>query len=114
MRCWLFNGVTLLSLVLGIAVAERCMRGAWWRTVVASAGPFTVAARQGSDTPDVFMWLMVLLVQSIPYSATVIMAIISGFSRVPAQLIRKITASPDVASDAGFPAEAADQNPTAS
>jgi cellulose synthase/poly-beta-1,6-N-acetylglucosamine synthase-like glycosyltransferase len=55
---------------------------------------FTVAVRQGSDTPDVFMWLMVLLVQSIPYSATVIMAIISGFSRVPAQLISKITASP--------------------
>jgi hypothetical protein len=55
---------------------------------------FTVAARQDSETPDVFMWLMVLLVQSIPYSATVIMAIISGFSSVPAQLIGKITASP--------------------
>jgi exo-beta-1,3-glucanase (GH17 family)/cellulose synthase/poly-beta-1,6-N-acetylglucosamine synthase-like glycosyltransferase len=55
---------------------------------------FTVAARQGSDTPDVFMWLMVLLVQSIPYSATVFMAVTSGFSSVPAQLIGKITASP--------------------
>ncbi|MBI5589769.1 MAG: glycosyltransferase [Deltaproteobacteria bacterium] len=71
---------------------------------------FTVTARQGSDTPDVFMWLMVLLVQSIPYSATVIMAIISGFSRVPAQLIRKITASPIVASDTNAPAEGTDQN----
>jgi exo-beta-1,3-glucanase (GH17 family)/cellulose synthase/poly-beta-1,6-N-acetylglucosamine synthase-like glycosyltransferase len=70
---------------------------------------FTVAARQGSDTPDVFMWLMVLLVQSIPYSATVVMAIISGFSKVPAQLIRKITAPPATSTDTGIPAEATDQ-----
>ena len=70
---------------------------------------FTVAARQGSETPDVFMWLMVLMVQSIPYSATVVMAIISGFSRVPDQLIRQITASPVAASDTGIPVKASDQ-----
>ena len=63
---------------------------------------FTVMVRHGSDTPDVFMWLMVLLVQSIPYSATVTMATISGFSRVPAQLICKMKASAVVASDAGI------------
>ncbi len=71
---------------------------------------FTVTVRQGSDTPDVFMWLMVLLIQSIPYAATVVMAIISGFSNVPAQLIRKITASPVAAAGAIVSAGAADRN----
>jgi hypothetical protein len=71
---------------------------------------FAVKTRQGSDTPDALLWLMVLLVQSIPYSATVIMAIISGFSRVPAQLIRNMTASDVVASDTGIHTETADQN----
>jgi exo-beta-1,3-glucanase (GH17 family)/cellulose synthase/poly-beta-1,6-N-acetylglucosamine synthase-like glycosyltransferase len=74
---------------------------------------FTVTARQGSDTPDVFMWLMVLLVQSIPYSASVVMAIISGFSSLPARLIRKMTEPPFAASDTGTPCDPADQNSTA-
>ena len=73
---------------------------------------FTITSRHGSDTPDIFMWLMVLLVQSIPYTATVIMAIVSGFARVPAQLISRITASPPVvASHTDTPAEASD-NPS--
>ena len=46
---------------------------------------FTVVARQGSDTPDVCRAASMILArgQSIPYSATVMMAIISGFSSVP-------------------------------
>jgi exo-beta-1,3-glucanase (GH17 family)/cellulose synthase/poly-beta-1,6-N-acetylglucosamine synthase-like glycosyltransferase len=86
---------------------EGLLAGALWLAA------FTVAARQGSDTPDVFMWLMVLLVQSIPYSATVAMAIISGFSRVPSQLIQQITASPAAASETDITAKAADKNSTA-
>jgi len=73
---------------------------------------FTITARHGSDTPDIFMWLMVLLVQSIPYAATVIMAIISGFSRVPSQLITRMTASPGMASDTGDPASTPDTHST--
>ena len=64
---------------------------------------FTITARQGSDTPDVFMWLMVLLVQSIPYAASVLMAIISGFSRLPGQMIHKMTAAPAIVPPAGSP-----------
>jgi exo-beta-1,3-glucanase (GH17 family)/glycosyltransferase involved in cell wall biosynthesis len=57
---------------------------------------------QGSETLDVLVWVMVLLVQAMPYLAAVIMSIISAFSQLPVRLIDTITAPPaadDPASD---------------
>ena len=50
-----------------------------------------VAKMQGSDTPDLLLWIIVLLIQSIPYLAAVTVSLVSGFSRVPNELISKMT-----------------------
>lgn len=57
---------------------------------------YSIIKQQGSDTPDVLVWIIVLLVQSIPYLASVIMAIISAFATLPAKLIDTITAPPQL------------------
>ena len=44
---------------------------------------YAIVLRQGSETLDVLVWIMVLLVQSIPYLAAAIMSIISAFARIP-------------------------------
>ncbi len=54
-----------------------------------------IIMQQGSETPDVLVWVIVLLVQSIPYLAAVIVSIISAFAPLPAKLIETITASPE-------------------
>ena len=56
---------------------------------------FTLARAQDVDPPpDTIVWIVVLLVQSIPYLAAVAMAIISAFARMPSKLISTITAPP--------------------
>ncbi len=60
-----------------------------------------VAIRQGTDTPDELMWIMVLVIQSIPYLASVVMAVISGFSRVPARIIGQMTETPSIPAEGG-------------
>jgi exo-beta-1,3-glucanase (GH17 family)/cellulose synthase/poly-beta-1,6-N-acetylglucosamine synthase-like glycosyltransferase len=62
---------------------------------------YAVVLRQGSETADVLVWVMVLLVQSIPYQAAVIMSIISAFAQLPTRLIKTITAEPTATSQAG-------------
>ena len=55
----------------------------------------TLAKVQDVDPPpDTIVWIVVLLVQSIPYLAAVAMAIISAFARMPSKLISTITAPP--------------------
>jgi exo-beta-1,3-glucanase (GH17 family)/cellulose synthase/poly-beta-1,6-N-acetylglucosamine synthase-like glycosyltransferase len=54
----------------------------------------SIFKQQGSETPDILVWIMVLLVQSIPYLAAVIMSIISAFAPLPVKLIDTITALP--------------------
>jgi exo-beta-1,3-glucanase (GH17 family)/cellulose synthase/poly-beta-1,6-N-acetylglucosamine synthase-like glycosyltransferase len=54
----------------------------------------SIFQQQGSETPDILVWIMVLLVQSIPYLAAVIMSIISAFAPFPTKLIDTITALP--------------------
>jgi exo-beta-1,3-glucanase (GH17 family)/cellulose synthase/poly-beta-1,6-N-acetylglucosamine synthase-like glycosyltransferase len=63
---------------------------------------YAVVQRQGSETPDVLVWVMVLLVQSIPYQAAVIMSIISTFAQLPSRLIKTITAEPSATSPYGI------------
>jgi cellulose synthase/poly-beta-1,6-N-acetylglucosamine synthase-like glycosyltransferase len=62
---------------------------------------YAVVLRQGSETPDVLVWVMVLLVQSIPYQAAVVMSIISAFAQLPSRLITTITAGPSAPSQDG-------------
>ncbi|GAB6190488.1 glycosyltransferase family 2 protein [Desulfocastanea catecholica] len=54
-----------------------------------------IIMQEGSDTPDVLVWVIVLLVQAIPYLAAVIVSIISAFAPLPAKLIETITAEPE-------------------
>ncbi len=53
-----------------------------------------VLVNQGSDSLDLVIWLLVLLVQSIPYLAAVILALVNGFSRTGTEIISEITAHP--------------------
>ncbi|MFA6283606.1 MAG: beta-(1-3)-glucosyl transferase, partial [Desulfurivibrionaceae bacterium] len=55
---------------------------------------FCVVVAQGSETADLLVWIMVLLVQSIPYLAAVIMSMVSGFSKTEEKIISSITAPP--------------------
>ncbi|MGB3209327.1 MAG: glycosyltransferase [Desulforhopalus sp.] len=59
---------------------------------------YSIGKQHGSDTPDVLVWIMVLLVQSIPYLAAVVMSLISAFAPLSGRLIHTITAPPATAS----------------
>jgi len=72
---------------------------------------YHVALRQGAETPDVLVWIIVLLVQSIPYQAALIMSIISAFARIPKQLISTITVPP--AADPPVPTPGEEEAPAA-
>ncbi|MBU4131449.1 MAG: hypothetical protein KKF12_11570, partial [Proteobacteria bacterium] len=51
---------------------------------------------------DILVWILVLLVQSIPYLAAVMMSIISASTQVSAKkLISTITAPPEASSPVG-------------
>lgn len=53
-----------------------------------------VIKQQGLETLDVLVWIMVLLVQSVPYLAALVMSIVSAFAQLPVRLIDTITAPP--------------------
>jgi exo-beta-1,3-glucanase (GH17 family)/cellulose synthase/poly-beta-1,6-N-acetylglucosamine synthase-like glycosyltransferase len=52
---------------------------------------YGVARMQGTDTPDLMVWVIVLLVQSIPYAASVFMSLVSGLTKMPHTIIRNMT-----------------------
>ncbi len=54
----------------------------------------SVADRQGSDTADLMIWILVLLVQSIPYLAAVLMSVASGFAASRSTMISNMTTMP--------------------
>ena len=47
----------------------------------------TIALLQNLDTLDMALWVIVLVVQSLPYAATFLVAMVSGFPRLPAKLV---------------------------
>ena len=47
----------------------------------------TIAMIQKMDTLDMNLWVIVLVVQSIPYAATLLVAVVSGIPRLPARLV---------------------------
>ncbi len=53
-----------------------------------------IRAQDVDPPPDTIVWIVVLLVQSIPYLAAVLMAAISAFAKLPTKLINTITAPP--------------------
>ncbi|MBU0673406.1 MAG: glycosyltransferase [Proteobacteria bacterium] len=53
-----------------------------------------IVLREGPDSADLLVWIVVLLVQSIPYLAAVVMALISGFSHTGQKMITEITVPP--------------------
>ncbi len=48
-------------------------------------------ARHGTGSPDLIFWVMVLLIQSVPYLAAVLMSFISAGRDLPARLITDLT-----------------------
>jgi hypothetical protein len=46
-----------------------------------------IASISGTDTLDLLLWVIVLLVQSIPYMAALIIAIISAYPNISARLV---------------------------
>jgi exo-beta-1,3-glucanase (GH17 family)/cellulose synthase/poly-beta-1,6-N-acetylglucosamine synthase-like glycosyltransferase len=73
---------------------------------------YTLIKLQGVETPDVLVWIVVLLVQSIAYFAAVTMSVVSAFARLPAKLIDTITASPPTARSPQVTEEVAADKPT--
>ncbi|MFZ5774979.1 MAG: glycosyltransferase family 2 protein [Thermodesulfobacteriota bacterium] len=65
---------------------------------------FSVSVHQGAETADLVVWILVLMVQSIPYLASVVMSLVSGFSRTEKKIITNITATPPVVTEPGAPA----------
>ena len=52
---------------------------------------FGVAHLQGTDTSDLIVWIIVLLIQSISYGAAVFMSLVSGFAKLPKKIINNMT-----------------------
>ena len=51
------------------------------------ASAYGVAVKQEISSSDVMVWIVVLMILSIPYLAAVLVSLISGFSRLPSSLI---------------------------
>jgi exo-beta-1,3-glucanase (GH17 family)/cellulose synthase/poly-beta-1,6-N-acetylglucosamine synthase-like glycosyltransferase len=56
----------------------------------------SVKLTQEVDSPDLLVWIIVLLVQSVPYVSAVIVSLVSGFARLPKKLIHDMTTTPDL------------------
>jgi exo-beta-1,3-glucanase (GH17 family)/cellulose synthase/poly-beta-1,6-N-acetylglucosamine synthase-like glycosyltransferase len=66
---------------IGAAREETLLTVALWLAAGA------IAYQSGSDTLDVLLWVIVLLVQSIPYVAALLVSVVSAFPRLPAKLV---------------------------
>jgi exo-beta-1,3-glucanase (GH17 family)/cellulose synthase/poly-beta-1,6-N-acetylglucosamine synthase-like glycosyltransferase len=80
-----------LAQALASAREETSIMSALWLAALA------VAIQQGSDTPDLLFWILVLLTQSIPYLTSVGVSLVAVFSKRPRALIGEITATPPAA-----------------
>jgi hypothetical protein len=66
---------------LGSAREEALMALALWTAAGA------IVYLSGSDSLDTLLWIIVLLVQSVPYLAAVLVSVISAFPRLRAELV---------------------------
>jgi exo-beta-1,3-glucanase (GH17 family)/cellulose synthase/poly-beta-1,6-N-acetylglucosamine synthase-like glycosyltransferase len=74
------HSLTLLKALASAREETLCMLALW----LAATGVFI---RHGSDTMDLLLWIIVLLVQSLPYLAALLMSLVSGLPRLSARLI---------------------------
>ena len=70
-----------LARAIGVAREEALLCIALW----SAAG--SIAYLYGSDTMDLLLWVIVLLVQSIPYLSAVLVSVISAFPNLRAELV---------------------------
>jgi exo-beta-1,3-glucanase (GH17 family)/cellulose synthase/poly-beta-1,6-N-acetylglucosamine synthase-like glycosyltransferase len=70
-----------VSRALGAAREECMMMIALWLAAAA------IAFQHGSDTLDLLLWTIVLLVQSIPYLAALLVSMVSAFPGLRAELV---------------------------
>ena len=71
----------VLTRAMGVAREEALLCIALW----SAAG--SIAYIHGSDTLDLLLWIIVLLMQSIPYFSSVLVSIISAFPNLRAELV---------------------------
>jgi hypothetical protein len=48
---------------------------------------FSVTCFTNMNSPDAHLWVIMLLIQSVPYTSSTFVALISGFPRMPAWLV---------------------------
>jgi hypothetical protein len=84
---------TLLRALMSAREEGLVMIALWLAAVL-------VGMVQGTDTPDLQVWILVLAVQSIPYLAAVSMSFVSGFAKLPKRIMRSMTELPEAAATA--------------
>jgi exo-beta-1,3-glucanase (GH17 family)/cellulose synthase/poly-beta-1,6-N-acetylglucosamine synthase-like glycosyltransferase len=94
-------GTSTLLRVLGDAREEVLLMIAFW------LGAFAVMQREDAYMIDVKVWAAVLLVQSVPYFASLVMSLISAMPRLPASLIGPLSEMQDGPAPAETAASAA-------
>ncbi len=52
---------------------------------------FAVFRYTTMNLPDAYLWVFMLLIQSVPYTASTLVALISGFPKMPAWLVGRST-----------------------
>jgi hypothetical protein len=72
---------TALARALASAPEEILLMIALWTAAAA------VAYHSGSDALDLLLWIIVLLVQSVPYLAALLVAVLSAFPKLRAGLV---------------------------
>jgi hypothetical protein len=50
---------------------------------------FAVSRHTPMNSPDAYLWIIMLMVQSVPYTASFLVAVISGFPWMPAWIVGK-------------------------
>ncbi len=81
MRTPKMERASALFKALGVARQELLLLIALWGSA------WVLAQRYETGTLDLLLWIIVLLVQSIPYLASVIVSVISAFPRLSADLV---------------------------
>jgi len=70
----------LLKALVSAREEGLIMLGLW-------SSAYGVASKQGTESSDIIVWIVVLLILSIPYLSAVLVSLISGFSWLPSWLI---------------------------
>ncbi|MEJ2620850.1 MAG: glycosyltransferase [Candidatus Thiodiazotropha sp.] len=61
----------------------------------------TINFQQGAESPDAQIWSIVLLLQAIPYAATILVSMISAFPRLSAKIVGPMGLMPDNIEESG-------------